>query len=111
MAWRAPPNPCDRNEFTAEQFLANELGRYEPPEARGITMDRLKALVGSVLRTTAIDQNWSDRARVDAFLASDEDYIAVTDRGHYVGMVTRTAGQSAIIAELVRQLRDSQRRA
>ena len=29
------------NEFAAEQFLANELTRYEPPDSGGITTARL----------------------------------------------------------------------
>lgn len=104
MAWRQPRSQCERNEFTLEQYLANELGQYEPPEDGGITIVRLQALAGAVLRTTAIDQRWSDRARIDAFLGSDDDYIAVTDRGAYVGVVSRAAGQTAVLAELARQL-------
>jgi len=105
MAWRQRPDGCEPNELAAEQFLANEIGQYEPPEAGGITMVRLQQLVGTVLRTATIDQQWSDAARTDALLTTDDEYVAVTDRGHYVGLLSLTAAHTAILAALVQQAR------
>jgi hypothetical protein len=106
MAWRQRPSGCERNELTFEQFLANEIGHYEPPEAGGVTIVRLQQLFDSVLRTTTIDQQWSDQARLDALLAVDDEYVAVTNRGQYVGLLSRSAGHAAILAALVDQSGD-----
>ena len=109
-AWEPDGKWSEPNEFAAEQYLANELEQYEPPEAGGITTARLKHLADSFLRTDAIDRQWSDDARMDALLASEAEYVAVTDRGQYVGLLSHAAGRTMILQALVREARGQRER-
>jgi hypothetical protein len=110
IAWEPEGKWTEPNEFTAEQLLANELVEFEPPEAGGITTARLKHLADSFLRTDAIDRQWSDDARMDALLASEAEYVAVTDRGQYVGLLSHAAGRTMILQALVREARGQRER-
>jgi hypothetical protein len=111
LVWESGPgNRFEPNEFAAEQLLANQLTEFEPPEAGGITTARLKHLADSFLRTDAIDRQWSDDERMDALLASEDEYVAVTDRGQYVGLLSHAAGRTMILQALVREARGQRER-
>lgn len=42
-----------------------------------------------VLHQERIDQDWSDEYQIDCFFESTEEYLALTQRGKYQGMVSR----------------------
>ncbi len=88
------------NELAAEQYLAADLARFEPP-ATGMTAVRVRALFAGVLRMEAVDKGWAAERRVEAVLESDGDYLALTDHGRYLGMMSRASAQNAILSALV----------
>ncbi len=91
------------NELAMEQYLAADFGsKLEPPARGGITLSRLNELFAPVLHTETIDERWAPDRRLGAFLASDSPYVALVDRGGYVGLLSRTAGLSAILDVITR---------
>jgi hypothetical protein len=86
-----------------EQLLQSELGReFEMKRMhREVTISRLHELFQSVLRTAAIDEMWPPERQVDAVLSSDDPYLPVTNAGHYVRTMTRTAALAGILRSIV----------
>jgi hypothetical protein len=99
-----PSAPQRPNEFAFEQFLAMQLG--ETVEQQGppvISVIRLHELFDPVLHEAQIDDRWSESQRLEAFLSSEQPYIALTSRGRYVGLLNHRAGTNAVLASLTRR--------
>ena len=95
-----------KNDFIVEQALAHELGtniesKWEKP--REITVERLEEMFKPVLYNTGIDRTWSEERQVDSFLRSDEDYLALTTRGSYEGLVSRLSVLNEFVRSIVKQ--------
>ena len=86
-----------------EQLLQSELGReFEMNRGyREVTLSRLQELFRAVLRTASIDETWPPERQVDAVLSSDDPYLPVTNAGHYVRTMTRTAALAGILRSIV----------
>ncbi len=90
------------NEFLQEQLLAMELAdKVERPQGgRPISLIALGVLFGNGLVQSRVDQGWLAIRQLQVFLGSDTAYVAVTDDGRYVTMVSRTT----ILNEVVKQI-------
>jgi hypothetical protein len=62
-----------------------------------LTVTRLRDLLGPVLHVDSVERNASDREWVRAALASDSEYLVVTDAHAYVGL----APQSVLVRSLL----------
>jgi hypothetical protein len=92
------------NRFALEQFLAADLGANieMPGQASSISVIRLRDLFGSVLRTSFLDETWSTQEQVEAILARDDKYLAVTQYKRYVKLVPRLAMLSGIVHSIIK---------
>jgi hypothetical protein len=54
----------------------------------------------TVLRTSAVDRTDLDSDWFEKALRSDEEYVAVTDTGTYVALMTRTEVISEVVLAL-----------
>jgi hypothetical protein len=91
----------DRNELAQEQFLAADLGEKAEPPEQGIDVVRLRQLFAPVLRSDHLENDWSSERRIEAALATDAPYMAITDGGRYLGLLARDAVQNSILQALV----------
>ncbi len=93
------------SEFLTEQLLASDLGEHvetkEPP--RSISLTRLEELFRPVLHRECIDQSWTAEQQLSAFFQSDAPYIAMTQNGTFVEIVSRLAVQNQILKAVVEQ--------
>jgi len=91
------------NELAFEQFLAADLWEsIEFPEGgKGMTMVRLNELFAPVLQKAVIEQAWSDEKRVEAVVQAPTGYIAVTQNGSFVRLISKEMGIAAIVGSLV----------
>ncbi len=96
----APFTNGELNEMAMEQFLALALGQFEGHPLE-INLGHLKGALASPLHTEAIDRNWAPEQQTVAFLSSDSPYIALTERGRYVGLLPRIMGQNSILRAIV----------
>jgi hypothetical protein len=86
-----------------EQILSATLADLESPaagEPMRVTAKGLEAVLDSVLHTDSVDQTIDDRDWIKAVLATEEQYVAVTNKGQYVALMSRTAVTNAILAGL-----------
>jgi hypothetical protein len=90
------------NELAFEQFLAADLGAsIEIPEGgKRITMVRLDELFEPVLQRTAIEESWSDEKKVEMLIQAPASYVAVTQNGSFVRLVSKEVGIAAIVGSL-----------
>ncbi len=83
-----PDGPSELNPFLDEQLLADSLSSLEEPP-REIGVGRLEDLLDPVLHNGAVDRVDLDAEWFKKALQSDEEYVAVTDAGTYVALMTR----------------------
>lgn len=83
-----PDGPSELNPFLEEQLLADSLSALEEPP-REIGVGRLEDLLDPVLHNGAVDRTDLDAEWFKKALQSDEEYVAVTDSGTYVALMTR----------------------
>jgi hypothetical protein len=88
------------NPFLDEQLLADALGRRERNATREINVDRLHSLFRPVLRTSHIDKTQRDEDWIRSLFLQDYDYIAVTDEGRYVAMMSRAEIVNTVLRAL-----------
>lgn len=65
-------------------------------------MIRLRDLFGAVLRTSSLDETWSAQKQIEAILARDDKYVAVTQDKRYVKLVSRWAVLSGIVHSIIK---------
>jgi hypothetical protein len=94
-------NQGTRNELAQEQFLAADLGEKAEPPEHGIDVVRLRQLFAPVLQCEHLENDWSSERRISAALATDAPYMAVTDSGRYLGLLSRTAVHNSVLQALV----------
>jgi hypothetical protein len=97
-----PPNTEGLNPFLEEQLLADALGSIESPP-REIGLGRLNDLFDPVLHTGRVDRTDLEAEWFKKALRSDEEYVAVTDSGTYVALMTR----DEVISEVLLALTES----
>jgi hypothetical protein len=88
------------NPFLDEQLLADALGRREQEGARDINVDRLWSLFRPVLRASHVDTTERDEDWFRSALLHDDDYVAMTDAGRYVAMMSMTAIVNTVLRAL-----------
>jgi hypothetical protein len=97
-----PPGAPDRlNSFLEEQFLADALAPGESHAHREIGLRRLEDLLYPVLCNGYVDKTDPDAEWFRKALRSDEEYLAVTDSGTYVGLMTRAEVVTEVLLALV----------
>jgi hypothetical protein len=91
-----PGVPGVLNPFLDEQLLADALAPLEA-SPREIGAGRLQDLLDPVLHTGAVDRTDLDAEWFKKALQSDEEYVAVTDSGTYVALMTRADVVSEVL--------------
>jgi hypothetical protein len=91
------------NALLAEQYLANELGNEveSKEQPRKISVSRLQELFRPVLYKNNLDESWPAERQIEAFFASDFDYIAVTQSTRYNSLVSRVTLLNSIVKQLI----------
>lgn len=79
------------NELLAEQFLQHDLGENieQGDGSKHISSVRLNELFKPVMVKQAIDTRWSNDNQTTTFFTSDASFIAITENGKYVALVSR----------------------
>jgi hypothetical protein len=96
-----PPSASVRlNLFLEEQLLADALAPGENETHREIGLSRLKELLDPVLRNGYVDRTDPDAEWFRKALRSDEEYLAITDSGTYVGLMTRAEVVTEVLLAL-----------
>lgn len=91
------------NKFYAEQLLAVLLG--EEVELKGVEIEiskiRLEELF-PVLRKTTIDRSWDTSRQTDTLFDSEDEYLAITDKGKFCSLVSRLKLIGAMLRPMVK---------
>jgi hypothetical protein len=100
----APPG-APPPELVPEQFLLTELAWCEPPSAEAlhdlaVTVPGL-GLFSAVLRRDSVERGDPDERWRDAILEGTDDYLAVSERGTYVTLVSRQAAINAVLRSVI----------
>jgi hypothetical protein len=66
-----------------------------------VTVPLLRALFTAVLREESVERDDQDERWRDAILGGTDDYLAVTERGAYVTLVSRPAAINAVLRSLL----------
>ncbi len=90
MAWIIDRQVNSPSPVLGEELLSEALKPLETPP-REIDSMRLQCLFHAVLHTASVDRTVPDAEWVRSALQSDDDYIALTESGRYVGMMTSSA--------------------
>jgi hypothetical protein len=90
------------NDLAAEQLLAADLGIKVEMSAwpRGITLVRLQELFKPMLKTEAIDETWPSQRQLQAFLEGQASYVAITNNGCYIRLMSRITGLNTLVKSL-----------
>jgi hypothetical protein len=88
------------NPHLEEQLLADALGPLELNGVREIGVGRVKDLFGPILRTSSVDGTQPGSDWLRSALRHDDLYLAITESGRYVAMMTRAAILNATLLEL-----------
>jgi hypothetical protein len=97
-----PPGVEGINPFLEEQLLADALGPLEAIP-RPVGAGRLNDLFDPVLHRAAVDRTDLESEWFRKALRSDDDYVAVTDAGRYVALMTH----GDVVSEVLLALADS----
>lgn len=91
------------NDLYEEQLLQNELGNeIEKPEGgKPITYGRLIDLFNSFLNENFIDQNDPPEQQIKKLINDDLPYIALTQDGKYLSLVSRFNLYNEILKQLI----------
>lgn len=89
------------NPLFAEQFLASELGEKVEKQPKPISLVRLEDLFRPVLYKESIDESWPSERQLKEFFDSKSDYLAVTQKGKFVHLVSRLTVLNTIVRTLV----------
>jgi len=93
-------------QLIPEQFLLTELAALEPPSPQpmtdlAVTVPLLRGLFTAVLREDSVERDDPDERWLGAILGGTDDYLAVTERGAYVTLVSRQAAINAVLRSLI----------
>ena len=112
--WMATDHSGHRNQFLQEQILQYELGNKIEKTTEGsksISHVRLEDLFGPALKKYNIDQDWSEEEQTRSFLSNDAPYIAITQGGKYISIVSRMAIYNEMMKSLVDKKKDRKQKA
>lgn len=115
LPWAAPGTPTAATacppgtpppQLIPEQFLLTELAALEPPSPQpmsdlAVTVPLLRGLFTAVLRQDSVERDDPDERWRSAILDGTDDYLAVTERGAYVTLVSRPAAINAVLRSLI----------
>lgn len=107
LPWGDPllvPSVKPEPQLIPEHFLLSELATLEPPGAMpdlAVTVPLLRGLFNAVLREDRVERNAPDEKWRDAILGDTDDYLAVTERGAYITLVSRQAAVNAVLRSLI----------
>jgi hypothetical protein len=85
------------------QHLAQHIGRIEAEHRKPLSASGMQDLLAPVLITRSVDRTTDPQAWTTAALASQDDFIAVTDNGRYVGLMTWRSVVDTLLLGLVQQ--------
>jgi hypothetical protein len=93
-------------QLIPEQFLLTQLAALEPPGPQpmtdlAVTVPVLRALFTAVLREDSVERDDPDERWLGEILGGTDDYLAVTERGAYVTLVSRPAAINAVLRSIV----------
>jgi hypothetical protein len=91
-----PNGPDVLNPYLEEQLVADALSSLETPP-REIGIGRLEDLLNPVIHEGSVDRTDLDAEWFKKALRSDEEYVAVTDSGTYVALMTRADVVSEVL--------------
>ena len=99
-------------QLIPEQFLLTQLAELEPPSPQpmtdlAVTVPLLRALFTAVLREGSVERADPDERWLSVILDGSDDYIAVTERGAYVTLVSRPAAINAVLRSLIPEVPNS----
>jgi len=98
------PDYVELGDAALEQILMDQLALLHlehPPDH--LTLHRFEEIFSPCLHCDTIDVTHSSEQQVKVFLETEAPYVALVSRGHYEGVVERTAGERAILRQLVMQ--------
>jgi hypothetical protein len=100
------PQGAPPPQLIPEQFLLTELAALEPPSPQpmtdlAVTVPLLRALFTAVLREDSVERDDPDERWLGAILDGTDDYLAITERGAYVTLVSRPAAINAVLRSLI----------
>lgn len=104
-ATTSPPGAPPR-QLIPEQFLLTELAALEPPSPQpmtdlAVTVPLLRTLFTAVLREGSVERDDPEERWRSAILGGTDDYLAITERGAYVTLVSRPAAINALLRSLI----------
>jgi hypothetical protein len=70
-------------------------------EDLAVTVPLLRALFTAVLREDSVERDDPDERWRGAILGGTDDYLAITERGAYVTLVSRPAAINAVLRSLI----------
>jgi hypothetical protein len=102
LTYQGAPPP----ELIPEQFLLTALADLEPlgkypMTDLAVTVPLLRALFTAVLREDSVERGDPDERWLSAILGGTDDYLAITERGAYVTLVSRPAAINAVLWSLI----------
>lgn len=91
------------NELFAAQLLATDLGKNveSQEQIKLVNRDVLDKLFSDVLRIERVDESWTSERQISKFFNSDSDYLAVTQNGKFLHLVSRLTVLNAVVRTLV----------
>jgi hypothetical protein len=92
--------PRGDSDLLPESALVEELQAVEE-SPRNVTVVRLQELFEPVLVTSSIDDTDDDETKLRHITGTSGDYIAVTDAGRYMSLVSRTVAVNAVLRSMV----------
>ena len=92
-----------------EQLLASDLAERVAKESgsKSVSLVRLEDLFRPVLINEAIDQSWPNQRQLEAFFAGSEAFIAITNDGEYVTLVSRLSVLNSIVGDVMMEKQNS----
>lgn len=92
--------PLGEPDLLPESALVEQLQMVEA-HPRNLTVVRLQELFEPVLVTSSLDESDDDEAKLRHITGTSGDYIAVTDGGRYVSLVSRAVAVNAVLRSMV----------
>jgi hypothetical protein len=94
------------NELLPEQLLAADLGMKVELQntPRTISLTRLDELFRPVLLKERVDESWSADLQITAFLDSEAPFLAVTQKGRYLTLVSKLTVLNTVTKAVVEKI-------
>lgn len=88
------------SRFLEERILAAELSPHEQQAVAEVSVARLLEFLTPALHRQAIELSSADASWMDSFVADESEFVAVTEGGRYVGLISRASATNAVLREV-----------